>query len=238
MAWQRVRHDWETERQWAGHVHGQASSTLWPQGLQPARLLSPCRSTGVGFHFLLERIFPTQGSNPHLLGLLHWQLASLPTLPPGNPRWAGPRTEIFIYITSSDHHTVDKIHCLRFSKQWMLPTVKPSTTAATPDHVSWREFRTEKNRILALDGGDAYWRNNFSMSRVATSIDGKVALVVKNLPTNPGDVRDQSLAWKIPWTEKPGRLQSTGVSRVGDDWSDLARVDRKAVNSLIHWVIH
>ena len=55
------------------------------------------------------------------------------------------------------------------------------------------------------------------MSRVATSIDGKVALVVKNLPTNPGDVRDQSLAWKIPWTEKPGRLQSTGVSRVGDD---------------------
>jgi len=23
------------------------------------------------------------------------------------------------------------------------------------------------------------------------------------------------LAWKIPWTEKPGRLQSTGLQRVG-----------------------
>ena len=27
-----------------------------------------------------------------------------------------------------------------------------------------------------------------------------------------------TLAWKIPWTEEPGRLQSTGVQRVGHDW--------------------
>ena len=26
-----------------------------------------------------------------------------------------------------------------------------------------------------------------------------------------------TLAWKIPWTEEPGRLQSTGSQRVGDD---------------------
>ena len=25
------------------------------------------------------------------------------------------------------------------------------------------------------------------------------------------------LAWKIPWTEKPGRLQSMGLKRVGHD---------------------
>ena len=25
------------------------------------------------------------------------------------------------------------------------------------------------------------------------------------------------LAWKIPWTEEPGRLQSTGSQRVGND---------------------
>ena len=25
------------------------------------------------------------------------------------------------------------------------------------------------------------------------------------------------LAWKIPWTEEPGRLQSTGSQRVGHD---------------------
>ena len=26
-----------------------------------------------------------------------------------------------------------------------------------------------------------------------------------------------TLAWKIPWTEKPGRLQSMGLQRVGQD---------------------
>ena len=40
--------------------------------MEPARLLcpwnSPGKSTGVGCHFLLQGIFPTQGSNP---GLLH-----------------------------------------------------------------------------------------------------------------------------------------------------------------------
>ena len=27
------------------------------------------------------------------------------------------------------------------------------------------------------------------------------------------------LAWKIPWKEEPGRLQSTGLPRVGHDWA-------------------
>ena len=30
------------------------------------------------------------------------------------------------------------------------------------------------------------------------------------------------LAWKIPWTEEPGGLQSMGSHRVGHDWSNLA----------------
>ena len=29
------------------------------------------------------------------------------------------------------------------------------------------------------------------------------------------------LAWRILWTEEPGGLQSTGLQRVGHDWSDL-----------------
>ena len=31
-----------------------------------------------------------------------------------------------------------------------------------------------------------------------------------------------TLAWKIPWTEEPGRLQSMGSQRVGHDGSNLA----------------
>ena len=35
----------------------------------------PSKNTGVGGHFLLQAIFPTQGLNPHPL---HWQADSLP----------------------------------------------------------------------------------------------------------------------------------------------------------------
>ena len=28
-----------------------------------------------------------------------------------------------------------------------------------------------------------------------------------------------TLAWKIPWMEEPGRLQSMGLQRVGHDWA-------------------
>ena len=31
-----------------------------------------------------------------------------------------------------------------------------------------------------------------------------------------------NLAWKIPWTEEPGRLQSIGLQRVRHNWSNLA----------------
>ena len=47
------------------------SDSLQPRGLQPARLLCPWDSqgkdTGVGCHVLLQRIFPTEGSNPSFL---------------------------------------------------------------------------------------------------------------------------------------------------------------------------
>ena len=39
---------------------------------------SPGRNTGVGCYALLQGFFPTQGWNPHLLYLLHWQASSLP----------------------------------------------------------------------------------------------------------------------------------------------------------------
>ena len=61
----------------------------------------------------------------------------------------------------------------------------------------------------------------------------QVDLVVKNLPTNAGDIRcgfdplgqedhlekemathSRVLAWRFPWTEEPGRLQSMQLHKV------------------------
>ena len=39
-----------------------------------------------------------------------------------------------------------------------------------------------------------------------------------------------TLAWKIPWTEEPGRLQSMGLLRVGHDWATSL-----SLFTFIHW---
>ena len=41
------------------------------------------------------------------------------------------------------------------------------------------------------------------------------------------------LAWRIPWTEEPGGLQSMGLQRVRHDWSDLT-YSFTLTNSLTH----
>ena len=69
----------------------QSCPTLRPHGLQPARLLCPWdfpgKKAGVGCHFLLQGLFPTQGSDPGLLCFLHWQVGSLPLSQPGSPAY-------------------------------------------------------------------------------------------------------------------------------------------------------
>ena len=57
---------------------------------------SPGIYTGVGCHFLLQGIFPTQGSNPPLLRVLHWQAGSLPLRHLGSALygWAGLQTRV------------------------------------------------------------------------------------------------------------------------------------------------
>ena len=55
----------------------------------PLSMNSPGKNTGVGCHALLQGILLTQGSNPYLLCLLHWQAGSLPLVPPGKPWKAG-----------------------------------------------------------------------------------------------------------------------------------------------------
>ena len=53
------------------YVCAQLCLTLWSPGLYPTSLLCPWdfpgKNTGVGCYFLLQGIFPTQGSNPCLL---------------------------------------------------------------------------------------------------------------------------------------------------------------------------
>ena len=43
-------------------------------------------------------------------------------------------------------------------------------------------------------------------------------------------IHSSTLAWKIPWTEEPGRLQSMGLLRVGHDWATSL-----SLVTFMHW---
>ena len=82
------RHDyWKNHQEVCMLSHSVVSDSFQSHGLKPTMFLRPWdfpgKNTGVGCHFLLQGIFPTQGSNPHLLCLLHWQASFLPPAPPG-----------------------------------------------------------------------------------------------------------------------------------------------------------
>ena len=66
--------------------HARLFVTLWTVACQASLSWnSPGKNAGVGCHFLLQGIFPTQGSNQHSLSLLHWQAYSLPLCHLGSP---------------------------------------------------------------------------------------------------------------------------------------------------------
>ena len=69
-----------------GEFNSVVSDCLRPCGLYPPRLLcpwdSPGKNTGVGYHLLLQGIFPTQGSNP---GLLYFRQTLYPLSHQGSP---------------------------------------------------------------------------------------------------------------------------------------------------------
>ena len=59
-----------------------------------------------GFLAFLQGIFLTQGLNPHLLCLLHWQAGSLPLEPRGKP--SSPYCVAIIYLLDLFiHHHID-----------------------------------------------------------------------------------------------------------------------------------
>ena len=77
-------------------MHAKSCLTLGPHGLLPARILCPWdfpgKTTGEGYHALLQGIFPTQGSNP---------------LSPASPALAGG-----LFTTSTTWETlVDLCYC-------------------------------------------------------------------------------------------------------------------------------
>ena len=87
-------------------LRAQSLSCVWffatPKTVAHQALLSwdfPGKNTVLGIHFLLHGIFLAQGSNPHLLCLLHWQADSL---------WLGNLGRLFLLIFLHIHQQNEK----------------------------------------------------------------------------------------------------------------------------------
>ena len=128
------------------HTHACAQSTvmsdsLRSHGLWLSSLLCPWKfpgkNTGVGCHFLVQGIFPTQGSNP---GLLHCKADALPSEPQGShlwikedhkvsvklPRWDGVSPKTLLSLSKLTHVAVVRVqfldgYCPPFLATWVLP---------------------------------------------------------------------------------------------------------------------
>ena len=50
-----------------------------------------------------------------------------------------------------------------------------------------------------------------------TSVSLQVLVLCLHICCRKEDPFQSTLAWRIPWTEEPGRLQSVGSRRVGHD---------------------
>ena len=130
-----IPREW-THRQWPAKMkvkvkslnHVRLFGTPWTEACQaPLSMEFSSKNTGMGCHFLLQEIFPTQGSHSHLLCLLHWKVNSLLLPHLGCPLYKGPwykcalssflpwRTVTFFFKPGSGVWFVgclrDKMHC-------------------------------------------------------------------------------------------------------------------------------
>ena len=118
------------------------SNSLWPHGLQPARLLCPWnfpgkKNTGAGCRFILQGIFPTHWFNLGLWCLLHWQTGSLSLVPPGKPS----KINIYVFIFVMCKNKSGMVLVLTFLSSLSSPLrlwkiLRPSSALVLPRHYS------------------------------------------------------------------------------------------------------
>ena len=118
-------------------------SRVWlfaTHGLWPARFLCPWdfpgKNAGVGCHFLLQGIFLTQESIPHIMSLLHWQADSLPLHHLGRP-WEKDAA-YFTHTCTHPRNTPELPRNLEHHKHFHILSIYLSESLCSDDsHDEW-----------------------------------------------------------------------------------------------------
>ena len=185
--------------------HSVMSDSLWPHKRQPARLLCPWnppgKNTEVDCHSLLQRIFPTQGLNP---GLLHRrQIWSLD--------WEDPLEKGIVYPLqySGLENSMDCIvHGVAKSWTWLSDFHFQIVSNDFPVTQVVKNLNKYKRLIKSSidDRASGICLRMQEMQETWVRSLGQEDPLEEEMATH-----SSILAWKIPWAEEPGGLQSVGV---------------------------
>ena len=84
-------------------------------------------------------------------------------------------------------------------------------------------------KISRLDGG-AWWAAAHGVAKSRTRLSDFTFTSHSHALEKAVAPHSSTLAWKIPWTEAPGRLQSMGSLRAGHDWATSL-----SLFTFMHW---
>ena len=132
-------------------------------------------------------------------------------------RWGNSGNSKGIYL--EDSKITADVHCSHKIDRRMLLGRKVMTNLLSILK-SWHYFT---NKCLSSQG------YGFSSSHVQMwELDYKESWASKTEKAKA--LHSSTLAWKIPWTEEPGRVQSMGLRRVGLDWANSL-----SLFTFVHW---
>ena len=124
---------------------------------------------------------------------------------------------IMKYNSGRRNHTIDKTQHLNPQRQsWV------KEAGLKKFHTVWLcLYGTFKDQTIVMDGllSGSVVKNLPAMQETQVQSLGQEDLLEEGTATH-----SSVLAWRIPWTEEPGGLQSVGLQRVGYKWSNWAHL--------------
>ena len=143
--------------------------------------------------------------------------------------WKLPRNRfpdfLFIYTLSKPAFLQSAIGKTRYSqnKKVRLPFAKKYGFVIVQDWICFMRKKAMKQCFVCVCGGGLILLFILLMSQLYYI--GMYLLLPLSMVNS-----SSTLAWKIPWTEEPGRLQSMGLLGVGHDWATSL-----SLFTFMHW---
>ena len=148
---------------------------------------------------------------------------SSPSHPSGSSQCTSPKHPVScIELGLAIRFTYDNIHVSMPFSQIILPLPSPTE--------SKRLFYTSVSLLLSCIQGFRYHLSKFHIYALVYCIGVFLSGLLYSVMEKAIAPHSSTLAWKIPWTEEPGRLQSMGSLRVRHNWATSL-----SLFTFMHW---